>query len=64
MTTGGDNAAALTPVFRAVGAFGLAGDNSKDAALLATLPPGSYTAVVRGIGSATGVALVELYDVP
>lgn len=30
--------------------------------LTAVLPPGSYTAVLHGNGSATGLALVELYD--
>ena len=35
---------------------------SKDAALLVTLPPGSYTVVVRGVGNTAGVALVEVYD--
>ena len=38
--------------------------NSKDAALLLTLPPGAYTAQVSGVGNTTGVALVEIYEVP
>jgi sugar lactone lactonase YvrE len=38
--------------------------SSRDAALLVTLPPGSYTAQVSGVGNTTGVALVELYEVP
>jgi hypothetical protein len=37
---------------------------SKDAAMLISLAPGLYTAHVRGVGTATGVALVEVYDVP
>ena len=36
----------------------------KDAAVLLTLPPGSYTAQVSGVGGATGVGLVEVYEVP
>lgn len=36
---------------------------SKDSALLLTLPPGGYTAVVSGVDGATGVALVEVYEV-
>jgi hypothetical protein len=37
---------------------------SADAAMLITLPPGVYTAVASGKSGATGVALVELYEVP
>lgn len=37
---------------------------SKDAALIATLPAGTYSAVVSGVGGTTGTALVELYIVP
>jgi hypothetical protein len=36
---------------------------SKDAALLLTLNPGTYTVQVSGVGNATGVALVEVYEV-
>ena len=32
--------------------------------ILTTLTPGAYTAVVSGVGNATGTALVELYVVP
>jgi hypothetical protein len=52
---------ALSNTFSSVGAFALSGE-SKDAALVVTLPPGSYTAQVSGVGSTTGVALVEVYD--
>lgn len=37
---------------------------SKDAAAVVTLAPGNYTVVVHGVGDTTGVALVELYQVP
>ena len=43
-------------------AAGLAPGNDRDAALIATLNVGSYTAVVRGVSNAVGVALVEVYD--
>ena len=33
-----------------------------ESALQTTLSPGSYTAVVRGVGGATGIGLVEVYD--
>jgi hypothetical protein len=46
-------AAALT-------AAGLAPPNPLDAAIMATLPPGLYTALLSGGG--TGVGLVEVYD--
>lgn len=47
----------------ASGAFDLA-TGSVDAALVVDLPPGVYTAVINGKGGATGVALVEAYEVP
>lgn len=34
----------------------------KEAAVVRTLDPGNYTAVVRGVNNATGVGLVEVYD--
>src|SRR5204863_455778 len=37
------------------------GDPS-ESAIIATLPPGNYTAIVRGVNNTTGVALVEVYD--
>ncbi len=37
---------------------------SKDAAILVTLAPGAYTAQVSGAAGQTGVALVEIYEVP
>ena len=33
-----------------------------EAALVATLPPGAYTAIVQGVGGASGIASVEVYD--
>jgi hypothetical protein len=43
-------------------ATGLAPGNNLESAIMATLPPGAYTAVVRGQGNGTGVGLVEAYD--
>ena len=54
--------AALSDAFTAAGAFAPASVASKDAALLVTLPPGSYTAQVSGVAGSTGVALVEIYE--
>ena len=43
-------------------ATGLAPNNDKESAILATVNPGAYTAVVRGVNNAIGVGLVEVYD--
>ena len=46
----------------AISATGLAPGHARESAIVATLPPGAYTAVVRGSNNTTGVALVEVYD--
>ena len=56
-------AAAHGNAFTQTGAFGLPAA-SKDAALLVTLQPGAYTAQVSGVNATTGVALVEVYELP
>lgn len=43
-------------------ASGLAPTDSREAAIIRTLTPGSYTAIVRGKNDTTGVALVEVYN--
>jgi hypothetical protein len=58
-----DNAGAIAAAAVQTGAFSLPAD-SKDAALLLTLPAGAYTVQLRGVGSGTGAALIEIYDVP
>ena len=40
----------------------LAPANDLDSAVLVALTPGAYTAIVRGNGNATGIGLVEVYD--
>ena len=55
--------AALTAAFKQVSAFDLPA-TSRDAALVTTLAPGSYTVVVTGVGNTTGVALIEVYEAP
>lgn len=42
---------------------GLAPSDTHEAAIVATLAPGSYTAVMRGAGNTTGIGVVEVYDV-
>ncbi len=55
--------AALSAAFGQVGAFELPA-GSQDGALLVTLQPGLYSVVVSGVGGSTGVALVEIYEMP
>jgi hypothetical protein len=38
--------------------------NDLESALVRTLPPGNYTAIVRGTNSTIGVGLVEAYNLP
>jgi formylglycine-generating enzyme required for sulfatase activity len=54
------NAPEIAATATAVGAFTLT-SGSRDAAILTSLPAGSYTAVVSGVGNTTGTALVEVY---
>ena len=49
--------------FASVGAFAL-NAGSRDAALVTTLQPGTYTVQVSGVGNTSGVALVEVYELP
>ncbi len=43
-------------------ASGLQPTDSKEPALVATIPPGNYTAIVQGANGGSGVGLVEIYD--
>jgi hypothetical protein len=45
-------------------ATGLAPTNDLESAILTSLPAGSYSGIVSGKGSATGVALIEVYQLP
>jgi plastocyanin len=44
-----------------ISASGYAPPNDLESAIVRTLTPGNYTAVVRGLNNTTGVALVEVY---
>jgi len=48
----------------AIQATGRAPSDDREAAILVALPAGAYTAIVRGNGGTTGVALVEVFVVP
>jgi inosine/xanthosine triphosphate pyrophosphatase family protein len=67
VTNSGWNSAANAAEIRAtaarVGAFALA-ENSRDCAILVSLSPGPYTVQVSGANNTSGVALVEVYEVP
>ena len=41
---------------------GYAPGDGRESAIIADLPPGNYTAIVRGVNDSTGVALAEVYD--
>jgi uncharacterized protein YggT (Ycf19 family) len=43
-------------------ASGHAPGDGRESAIIADLPPGNYTAIVRGVNNSTGVALAEVYD--
>ncbi len=43
-------------------AAGLAPADDRESAIVATLAPGAYTSIMRGVGGTTGIGLVEIYD--
>ena len=47
----------------AIQATGLAPPNDAESAILITLQPGNYTAILAGKNGTTGVGLVEVYDI-
>jgi hypothetical protein len=48
----------------AIQSSGLAPGNRAESAIIATLPPGSYTAIVQGVNGKTGVGVVEVFALP
>jgi hypothetical protein len=55
--------ASLVNAFAQVGSFALE-PGSKDSSLLVTLEPGNYTAQISGVAGASGIVLIEIYEVP
>ena len=47
---------------REIRSSGYAPRDRRESVIIAELPPGNYTAIVRGVNNTTGVALVEVYD--
>jgi hypothetical protein len=47
-----------------ISASGLAPSNPLEAAISASLFPGSYTVIVAGNSGGTGTGLVEIYNIP
>lgn len=45
-----------------ISAAGLAPGNTLEAAIVESLPPGAYTALLSGTANGTGIGLVEVYD--
>jgi hypothetical protein len=44
-----------------ISARGLAPGNAAESAIMMSLPPGAYTAIVSGVGGQTGVGIVAVY---
>ena len=42
--------------------LGLPPTDDRESAILVSLKPGAYTAIVRGTENTTGIALVEIYN--
>jgi len=49
---------------QAISDTGLAPKNDRESAIVRTLVPASYTALIRGKNDSTGIALVEIYRLP
>jgi hypothetical protein len=45
----------------AINDSGFAPSSAKEAAILITLPPGAYTAILSGAGGGTGVGIIEVF---
>jgi PKD repeat protein len=43
---------------------GIPPGNAKESAIVSSLPPGAYTAIVRGVNNGVGNAVVEVYNLP
>jgi hypothetical protein len=48
----------------AIQATGYAPPDNRESAILATFAPGNFTAIVHGKNNTTGVATIEVYNIP
>jgi matrixin len=46
----------------AISSSGFSPPSAKESAIIATLPTGNYTAIIRGVNNSTGIGLVDAYD--
>jgi hypothetical protein len=53
---------ASSPSAAQISATGIPPTRAEESAIIATLAPGNYTAIVRGVNNTMGVGLVEMYD--
>ena len=53
-----------SPAEAEIGATMIPPTDAKESAVLQTLAPGAYTAIVKGAGGVTGTGLVEVYVLP
>ncbi len=63
-STGWGGSAQIAAASASAGAFSWGTSATPDSAILLTLPPGAYTAMVSGASGDGGVALIEVYDIP
>jgi len=63
LASNNDWTAALGPIMSQVGAFALPAA-SRDSALVVSLPAGAYTFMVSGANNSSGIALLEVYELP
>jgi sugar lactone lactonase YvrE len=59
-----DGDTTISYLARTVGMFPLSSPESKDSAILITLPPGQYSASISGVNGSSGICLIEVYEVP
>jgi len=53
-----------SPDAAAIASLGLAPGDARESAVMLTLEPGAYTAIVQGVGGTTGVGIVAVYAAP